>query len=71
MRNIVCRLPRVFETAISENSLHKRFAGHSKWQNIRHIKGEKDLERNQLFTKIARQIRIAVQGIDTMIYILD
>ncbi|XP_028130808.1 translational activator of cytochrome c oxidase 1 [Diabrotica virgifera virgifera] len=39
----------------------KRFAGHSKWANIRHIKGAKDAERSRLFTKLGRQIKVAVQ----------
>ncbi|XP_023014650.1 translational activator of cytochrome c oxidase 1 [Leptinotarsa decemlineata] len=42
-------------------SIIKRFAGHSKWQNIRHIKGLKDAQKNQLFTKLGRQIKVAVQ----------
>lgn len=37
-------------------------AGHSKWANIRHIKALKDGQRSLLFIKLARQIRIAVQG---------
>lgn len=40
----------------------KRYAGHSKWQNIRHIKGEKDAQRAQLFTKLGRQMKGAVVG---------
>lgn len=36
-------------------------AGHSKWANIKHIKAQKDGLRAALFTKIARQIRLAVQ----------
>jgi len=43
------------------NILPKRYAGHSKWQNIRHIKGAKDAEKNVLFTKLSRQIKVAVQ----------
>lgn len=39
-----------------------RFAGHSKWQNIRHIKGAKDAERSALFHRLARQMKVAVQG---------
>lgn len=40
----------------------KRYAGHSKWQNIRHIKGEKDAQRAQLFARLARQMKGAVVG---------
>ncbi|XP_060648063.1 probable transcriptional regulatory protein TTE1135 isoform X1 [Drosophila nasuta] len=36
-------------------------AGHSKWANIKHIKAQKDGQRAALFTKISRQIRLAVQ----------
>ncbi|KAM8716407.1 hypothetical protein ACLKA7_003306 [Drosophila subpalustris] len=36
-------------------------AGHSKWANIKHIKAQKDGLRAALFTKLARQIRLAVQ----------
>lgn len=38
------------------------FAGHSKWQNIRHIKAQKDGERSLQFVRLARQIRVAIQG---------
>ncbi|KAI8122764.1 putative transcriptional regulatory protein [Lucilia cuprina] len=36
-------------------------AGHSKWANIRHIKAAKDGQKAALFTKISRQIRLAIQ----------
>ncbi|XP_055922317.1 probable transcriptional regulatory protein Cagg_2594 [Eupeodes corollae] len=36
-------------------------AGHSKWANIRHIKALKDGQKSALFTKYARQIRLAIQ----------
>lgn len=39
----------------------KRHAGHSKWANIKHIKGIKDAEKNVNFTKLSRQIKVAVQ----------
>ncbi|CAG9861424.1 unnamed protein product [Phyllotreta striolata] len=38
----------------------KRYAGHSKWSNIKHIKAAKDAEKARVFTRIGRQIRIAV-----------
>lgn len=46
---------------ISGQTIFKRNAGHSKWQNIRHIKGAKDAERANLFTRLARQMKVAVQ----------
>lgn len=36
-------------------------AGHSKWANIKHIKAQKDGQKSAMFTRIARQIRLAVQ----------
>lgn len=38
-----------------------RYAGHSKWQNIRHIKAANDGKRAILFAKLARNIRIAIE----------
>ncbi|XP_052895928.1 probable transcriptional regulatory protein Teth514_1449 [Anopheles moucheti] len=38
------------------------FAGHSKWQNIRHVKALNDGRKAVLFIKLARQIRLAVQA---------
>ncbi|XP_017781963.1 PREDICTED: probable transcriptional regulatory protein Pmob_0807 [Nicrophorus vespilloides] len=40
--------------------LVKRNAGHSKWANIKHTKGLKDAQRGSLFTKLSRQIKIAI-----------
>uniref|UniRef100_A0A2M4AXI9 Putative transcriptional regulator n=2 Tax=Anopheles triannulatus TaxID=58253 RepID=A0A2M4AXI9_9DIPT len=37
-------------------------AGHSKWQNIRHVKALNDGRKAVLFIKLARQIRLAVQA---------
>ncbi|XP_055586898.1 probable transcriptional regulatory protein BLi02909/BL01150 [Uranotaenia lowii] len=37
-------------------------AGHSKWQNIRHIKALNDGRKSVLFIKLARQIRMAIQA---------
>ncbi|XP_018335889.1 translational activator of cytochrome c oxidase 1-like isoform X2 [Agrilus planipennis] len=39
----------------------KRFAGHSKWANIRHIKAQKDVERSRIFTKLGTQMKVAIQ----------
>lgn len=36
------------------------YAGHSKWQNIRHIKALMDSKKSDLFTKLSRQIRLAI-----------
>ncbi len=36
-------------------------SGHSKWANIKHQKGMADAKRGQIFTKIAREIIIAVR----------
>jgi YebC/PmpR family DNA-binding regulatory protein len=36
-------------------------AGHSKWANIKHKKAAQDAKRGQVFTKIARQITVAVK----------
>uniref|UniRef100_A0A182VZD3 Transcriptional regulator n=1 Tax=Anopheles minimus TaxID=112268 RepID=A0A182VZD3_9DIPT len=38
------------------------YAGHSKWQNIRHVKALNDGRKAVLFIKLARQIRLAVQA---------
>ncbi|KRT85369.1 hypothetical protein AMK59_989 [Oryctes borbonicus] len=43
------------------NTITKRSAGHSKWQNIRHIKSLKDGQRSLMFTKLGRQMRVAIQ----------
>ncbi|HHW32262.1 MAG TPA: YebC/PmpR family DNA-binding transcriptional regulator [Clostridiaceae bacterium] len=36
-------------------------AGHSKWANIRHKKGKTDAQKGKLFTKIGREIAVAVK----------
>jgi YebC/PmpR family DNA-binding regulatory protein len=36
-------------------------AGHSKWANIQHRKGAQDKRRNQLFSKICREVTIAAK----------
>ncbi|KAG8229525.1 hypothetical protein J437_LFUL004931 [Ladona fulva] len=36
-------------------------AGHSKWANIKHIKAAKDAEKSILFTRLSRQIRLAIE----------
>jgi YebC/PmpR family DNA-binding regulatory protein len=37
-------------------------SGHSKWANIKHKKGKSDAQRGQVFTKIGREIAIAVKN---------
>ncbi len=36
-------------------------SGHSKWANIKHQKGAADAKRGQIFTKISREIIVAVK----------
>lgn len=36
-------------------------SGHSKWANIRHKKGKSDAQKGKLFTKIGREIAVAVK----------
>jgi len=37
-------------------------SGHSKWASIKHQKGAKDVQRGALFTKLAREISVAVRA---------
>ena len=37
-------------------------SGHSKWANIKHKKGANDAKRQKIFTKISKEISIAVQS---------
>lgn len=37
-------------------------AGHSKWANIKHRKAGQDAQRGKIFTKILREINVAVKG---------
>jgi len=37
-------------------------SGHSKWANIKHKKGANDAKRQKIFTKISKEITIAVQS---------
>lgn len=36
-------------------------SGHSKWSSIKHQKGAKDVQRGALFTKLAREISVAIR----------
>ncbi|XP_014207420.1 translational activator of cytochrome c oxidase 1 [Copidosoma floridanum] len=38
----------------------KRFAGHSKWSNIRHIKAEKDGQKQAAMMQLTRQMKVAI-----------
>lgn len=37
--------------------------GHSKWQNIKHVKSENDQQRSQMITKQMRMLRLAANGL--------
>ena len=37
-------------------------AGHSKWANIRHRKGAQDAKRGKIFTKLIKEITVAVKA---------
>lgn len=37
-------------------------SGHSKWSSIKHQKGAKDVQRGALFTKLARELSVAVRA---------
>lgn len=39
-----------------------RHAGHSKWQNIKHTKTAKDLQKNQLYNRHIEEIKLAIRG---------
>ena len=36
-------------------------SGHSKWNNIKQRKGKSDAERSRIFTKLGREIMVAVK----------
>ena len=36
-------------------------AGHSKWANIKHKKSKTDAQRAKIFTKLGREIQVAVR----------
>ena len=36
-------------------------AGHSKWKNIQHRKGAQDAKRGKIFTKLIKEITVAVK----------
>ncbi|XP_071453208.1 probable transcriptional regulatory protein DICTH_1505 isoform X2 [Hetaerina americana] len=49
-----------FNYTCSQIEICRKYAGHSKWANIKHIKAAKDAERSELFTRLSRQIRVAI-----------
>ena len=40
-------------------------SGHSKWHNIQKTKGAQDAKKAQAFTKIAREMIVAVKAAET------
>lgn len=62
-KNLAKKCFNIHEIVTVSNQVIKRYAGHSKWQNIKHIKGEKDAQRSLLFTKLGRMMKVAVTGI--------
>ncbi|KAK7077059.1 hypothetical protein SK128_005024 [Halocaridina rubra] len=42
-------------------TLCRGMAGHSKWSNIKHIKAAQDAERQKLFMKFARMIKVSIK----------
>lgn len=61
-RTLAKHFPYLGDSIITSNHLLKRYAGHSKWQNIKHTKGEKDAQRADTFTKLGRYMKVAVAG---------
>ncbi|KAJ8971252.1 hypothetical protein NQ314_000793 [Rhamnusium bicolor] len=61
LKNITKAIPKLCQKYFDNSLVAKRSAGHSKWQNIKHIKGAKDAQRSLLFTKLSRQMKVAVQ----------
>ncbi|KAI4497496.1 hypothetical protein M0802_007507 [Mischocyttarus mexicanus] len=57
---------RILRTCVLNRNIYKSFeiskrsAGHSKWQNIKHIKAETDHARSILFAQLRKKIREAV-----------
>lgn len=40
----------------------KRFAGHSKWQNIKNTKMAKDKQKSMLYSSLTMRMRFAIMG---------
>ncbi|XP_050423771.1 probable transcriptional regulatory protein Cthe_2075 [Adelges cooleyi] len=42
----------------------KRNAGHSKWSNIKHIKGANDQQKSLIFARFSRQMKLAIRELN-------
>ncbi|KAM7351659.1 putative transcriptional regulatory protein TTE1135 [Cochliomyia hominivorax] len=60
-KNISVNARHIFIQRNFSTARYALLAGHSKWANIRHIKAAKDNQKAALFTKLSRQIRLAIQ----------
>ena len=49
------------ETSHNKFAIFSTMAGHSKWKNIQHRKGAQDAKRGKIFTKIIKEITVAVK----------
>ncbi|XP_017075511.2 probable transcriptional regulatory protein TTE1135 [Drosophila eugracilis] len=61
LRNVCSFSPHLRKCVFQGNQPIRKMAGHSKWANIKHTKALKDGARAALFSKISRQIRMAIQ----------
>ncbi|CAD7094082.1 unnamed protein product [Hermetia illucens] len=61
LRGAYCFLPVLCQQSSYIHTTESCAAGHSKWANIRHIKAAKDGQRAILFSRLVRQIRMAIQ----------
>lgn len=60
-RNLVFKVTDRCRLALND-TVPKREAGHSKWSNIKHIKGANDQQKSLLFAKFSRQMKLAIRG---------
>lgn len=64
MLNNLLTLVRTVNPTTRINHFHSAaclLAGHSKWQNIRHIKATKDAEKSQMFARYSHRMRLVIQ----------
>lgn len=47
---------------LSNFEMYRFMAGHAKWQNVKHVKAEKDRQKSVLFNKYVRIINAAIRG---------
>lgn len=40
----------------------RHMAGHSKWNNIKHIKGAKDAERAVIYNRLCNRMKAVIRG---------